>query len=100
MPGRYPTVLAPLHRKSTVKGRLEAVGGKHPQVHFMKVTDRRQDNLGGEGERGDHGPRCDRAVVGAIGSPARNVIEETSFNPLYSALGRTGPVARRQSPAM
>src|SRR5438034_1192229 len=99
MPGRYPPVLGPLHLKGTIKGRLEAVGGEHAQVHFIQMLDGRQHDLWSKREGSDHGPGSDRAIVGAIGYPARQVIEEPSLDALHRAYRPTRAVAGRDPPA-
>src|SRR5207253_10350715 len=97
VPGRHPA--SSLHREGRVEGGLEAVRLKHAQVHLAELLDGRQHDLRSERQGGDHGPRGDGAVVGAVGRAAGNVVEEAALDAVDEAYRRAGTVARREAPA-
>ncbi len=63
------------------------------------MLNRRQYDLGGKRQGGHHGPWCERAVIGAKGRPARNIVEEDTRHAIDVPGEHAGPVAGGRAPA-
>ena len=78
VPWRNPPTerVAGFARMCRIERGLEAIGVGFVQLGLMNaVADCRQNNLRGERQGSDDGPRRQRAVVGPIGNAAPGVIE-------------------------
>src|SRR5262249_61671518 len=95
-----PAGRAVLDGEGLVERRLEPVGPGHPQVQRREVANRRDDDLRGERQRGDHDPRGDGAVVRAERGAPGVIVEELALDPAHDALHPAGAVAGREPPAM
>src|SRR5262249_13447852 len=89
-----------LHFKRLIERGLEPVRAGHAEIEPSEMTNRRDDDFGGERQRSDHDPRSDRAVVRAEGSAAGNVVEKLSLNTVDDSLHPARAVAGREPPTV
>src|SRR5215204_1477017 len=93
-------MFAGIAREGRVEAARDAVPAHHLAPVLSEVIERREHDLRREGERGDHSPGGERAVVRAVRDGARVVVVEAPRDAFDPARGRAGAVARRDAPAI
>ena len=85
-------------RKRRIETADEPVLAFHLWIRRGTVLQRGKHDLGSKRQRGDDGPRRQRAVVRTIGHPSRPVAEEAPRHAFHAARRRSRAVARRDAP--
>ena len=98
--GDPPSGRAVFHGEGLVERRLEAVGLRHTQLQRGQVPDSGDHDLRGERQRGDHNPRSDCAVVGAVGRPAGDVFVELPLDLVHRSLHPARAITGREPPTV
>src|SRR5688572_24233434 len=90
--------------RAFIEGGIEAAGepvlAHHLRVPFLKVPQRREHDLGREGEAGGRRPWGQGAVVRPIRSAARVIAEEAALDTVHASPRRPRTVARRDPPTV
>src|SRR6185503_16016590 len=102
VPGRHPAPwVAGLDRVCRVEARLETVRVDLFELYAIgKVPNRRQYDFRSKGQRSDHRPRRNGAIVGPVRDAARHIVEKLPFNAIDFQRGWPWPIARRDPPAI
>ncbi len=87
-------------RKGRIEAARDAVLAHHLAPFLSEVIEGGQHDLRREGERGDHRPGGERAVVRAVRDAPRVVVVETPRDAFDPARGCAWAIARRDAPTI